>query len=89
MTVLLYDSVTYMGYMGVMVYMDCTLINFMHFLVHPEQPDSDQIDMPHDPLELLHVPVLVHVVDGGHGVQGPSDQLCSLLTLSRTTSCPC
>jgi hypothetical protein len=28
----------YMWYMGVMVYMDCTLINFMDFLVHPEQP---------------------------------------------------
>jgi hypothetical protein len=28
----------YMGYMGVMGYMDCTLNNFIHFSVHPEQP---------------------------------------------------
>jgi hypothetical protein len=47
----------YMWNVGVIVYMDCTLINFMHFLVHQEQPPvhADQFDMPHDPLELLHV----------------------------------
>jgi hypothetical protein len=59
-----------MGYMGVMVYLDCTLINFMHFLVHPEKPPfhADQFHVPHDPLELLYVPVLVLVVHGGHDV---------------------
>jgi hypothetical protein len=69
----------YMWYMGVMVYMDCTLINLMHFLVHPEQPPvhADQFDVPQDPLELLHVPVLIHVVHGGHGVHGlhPENQM--------------
>jgi hypothetical protein len=35
----------YMWYMGFMVYMDCTLINLMHVLVHPEQPPdhADQL----------------------------------------------
>jgi hypothetical protein len=49
-----------MWYMGVMVYMDCTLINFMHFLVHPEQPPvhADQFDVPHEPLGLLHVSLM-------------------------------
>jgi hypothetical protein len=62
----------YMWYMGVMVYMDCTLISFMYFLVHQGQPPvhADQFDVPHDPIKLLHVPVLVHVVHGGHGVHG-------------------
>jgi hypothetical protein len=71
----------YMEYMGVMVYMDCTLINFMHFSVHPEQPlvHADQLYVPHNPLELLHVPVLVHVVHGNHGVHGMHpDQLRAL-----------
>jgi hypothetical protein len=38
--------------------------------VHPEQPPvhADQFHVPHDPLELLYVPVLVLVVHGGHGV---------------------
>jgi hypothetical protein len=51
----------YMWYMGVMVYMDCTLNNFLHFLVHPEQPPvhADQFDVPHDPLKLLHVCVIM------------------------------
>jgi DNA-directed RNA polymerase subunit L len=46
----------YMWYMGVMVYMDCTLINLMH-LVHPEQHPvhADQFDVSH---ELLHVPLM-------------------------------
>jgi hypothetical protein len=40
--------------------------------VHPELPSvhADQFDVPHEPLELLHVPVLEHVVHGGHGVHG-------------------
>jgi hypothetical protein len=61
-----------MLYMGVMVYMNGTLNNFMHLLVHPEQPPvhTDQLDMPLDLLELLHVPVLVHGEYGGHGVHG-------------------
>jgi hypothetical protein len=42
----------------------------MHFLVHPEQPPvhADLFDVPHDPLYLFHVPVLVHGVHGIHGV---------------------
>jgi hypothetical protein len=82
----------YMGHMGVMVYMDCTLNNFMHIKVHPEQPPvhADQFDVPHDPLELLTVPVLVHVVLGGHGIHGlHPDQLHALLSVSRITSCSC
>jgi hypothetical protein len=49
--------------------MDCTLDNFMHIKVHPERPTvhADQFDVPHEPLGLLHVTVLVHVVHGGHG----------------------
>jgi hypothetical protein len=31
---------------------------------------ADQFDVPHDPLELLYVLVLVHGVHGGHGVHG-------------------
>jgi hypothetical protein len=91
-TVLLYHSVTYMKYMGVMVYMDCTLINYIQFLVHPEQPPvhADKFDVPHDPLELLHAPVLVQVVHGGHGGHGlHPDQLYILLSLYRKTSCSC
>jgi hypothetical protein len=49
-----------MWYKGVMVYMDCTLNNFMHFKVHPEQPlvHADQFDVPHEPLGNLHVPLM-------------------------------
>jgi hypothetical protein len=57
--------------------------------VHPEQPfiHADEFDVPHDPLELLYVPVFVHVVYGGHGVHGMlPDQLHALLSESRTTS---
>jgi hypothetical protein len=34
--------------------MDCTLNNFMHLLVHLEQPpiQADQFDVPHVPLEI-------------------------------------
>jgi hypothetical protein len=48
-----------MEYMEVM---DCTLNNLMHFKGHPEQPPvhADKFDVPHDPLELLHVLVPVH-----------------------------
>jgi protein tyrosine phosphatase (PTP) superfamily phosphohydrolase (DUF442 family) len=48
--------------------MECNLINYMHLKGHPEQPPvhADQFNVSHDPLELLHVPVLVHVVHGGH-----------------------
>jgi hypothetical protein len=37
-------------YMWYMVYMDCTLINFMHFYVQPEQPPghADQFNVPHE-----------------------------------------
>jgi hypothetical protein len=45
----------YMGYMArSMVFMDCTLNNFMHFSVHPEQPPvhAGQFYLPHDPLEI-------------------------------------
>jgi hypothetical protein len=61
-----------MWYEGVMLYLDCNLISFMHFLVHPQQlpVHADQFNVPHDPLELLRVPVLVHVVHWGHGVHG-------------------
>jgi hypothetical protein len=92
MTVLLYDSVTYMVYMGVMVYMDCTLINFMHFLVHPGQPPvhADQFDVPNVLLECLHVTVLAYGVHEGHGVHGQHpEQLYALISASRTTSCSC
>jgi hypothetical protein len=78
--------------MGVMVYMDCTLNSFEHFLVHPKQPavHADQFDVPHDPLELLHVNVLEYVVHGGHGVHGlHPEQLHALFSASRTTSCKC
>jgi hypothetical protein len=81
-----------MTYMGVMVYTDCTLIPFMHFKVHPEQPPvhADQFDVPHDPLALLHVPVLVNVVHGGHCVHElHPDNLNALLSASITTSCSC
>jgi hypothetical protein len=51
---------------------------------------ADQFDVPHDPLELLHVPLLVHVVHGSHGVHGlHPDQPNALLSASRTTSCSC
>jgi hypothetical protein len=82
----------YMEYMGVMVYMDCTMIIFMHFSVHPEQPlvHADQFDVPHNPLELLHVPVLVHGVHGGHGVHGlHPDHFYALFSASRTTRHHC
>jgi hypothetical protein len=75
-----------------MVYMECTLNNFMHLRVHPEQPTihADQFDVPHDSLELLHVPILVHWAHGGHGVHGlhPA-QLHTLISASRTPSCSC
>jgi hypothetical protein len=73
------------------LYMDCTLNNFMHFSVHPEQPPvhADQFDVPHDILQLLHVPVLVHEVHLGHCVHGlHPEQLHVLLRESRRTSCP-
>jgi hypothetical protein len=40
--------------------MDCSLNNFMHFKVHPEQPPvhADQFDVRHEPLGLLHVPLM-------------------------------
>jgi hypothetical protein len=49
-----------MWYMEVMVYMDCTLNNFVHLKVHPEQPPvhADQFDVPYDPLELINVPLM-------------------------------
>jgi hypothetical protein len=81
-----------MGYMGVMVYMDLAINNFMHFKVHPEQPPihADQFDVPHDPLELLHVPVLVRVVHVGQGLYGlHPDQPNALLSASKTISCSC
>jgi hypothetical protein len=39
-----------MWHIGVMVYMDCSQINFMHFYVHPKQPPvyADQFDVPYD-----------------------------------------
>jgi hypothetical protein len=41
-------------------------------------------------LKHLHVTVLVHVVQGGHGVHGlHPEQLRALLSASRTTSCVC
>jgi hypothetical protein len=59
--------------------------------VHPEIPPvhADQFDVLHEPLELLYVSVLVHVVHGhgGHGVHGlHPDQPNALLSASRTTS---
>jgi hypothetical protein len=38
--------------------------------VHPEKPydHTNHFDVPHDPLELFNVSVLVHGVHGGHGV---------------------
>jgi hypothetical protein len=72
--------------------MDCTLNSFELFSLHPEQPPvhADQFDVPHDPLELLHVTVLEYVVHGGHGVHGlHPEQLYALLSESRTTSCAC
>jgi hypothetical protein len=46
--------------MGIMVYMDCTLINFRHFKVHPEQPPvhADQFMCLMDLLGLFHVPLM-------------------------------
>jgi hypothetical protein len=79
----------YTGYMEVMVYVDCTLIIVMHFLVHTEQPPvhADQFDVPYDPLELIHVPVLVHGVHGSHGVHRlHPNQLHAFQRASRTTS---
>jgi hypothetical protein len=75
-----------------MVYMEFTLNNFMHFKVHPEQSlvHADQFDVPYDPLELLHVTALIHVVHGGNGAHGlQPKQLCALLIASRTTSSSC
>jgi hypothetical protein len=57
--------------------------------MHPELPPviADQFDMPYEALELLHVPVLVHLVHGGHGVDGlHPNQLHTLLSASRNTS---
>jgi hypothetical protein len=67
--------------------MDCTLNSF---LVYPGQPPdhADHFDVTHNPLELLHVPALAHVVHGGHGVhEWPPEQLHALISASRTTSC--
>jgi hypothetical protein len=48
---------------------------------------ADQFDVPHDPLELLHVPVLVHGLHGGSGINGlHPEQLHALISASRTTS---
>jgi hypothetical protein len=66
--------------------------NFVQFYVHPEQPPvyADQFDVTHDPLELLHVTVLLHVVNGGNCVHGlHPEQLRALISASRTTSCSC
>jgi hypothetical protein len=82
----------YMGHMGVMVYMDCTLNNFMHIKVHPEQPPvhADQFDVVYDSLKVIHVPLLVHVVNEGHGVHGMhADKLHALLSAAKTTSGSC
>jgi hypothetical protein len=60
--------------------------------MHPEQPPghADQFDVLQDPLELLHVLVLVHWVHGGHGVHGlQHEKLNALRSASRTTSCLC
>jgi hypothetical protein len=53
--------------------------------VHPEQPHvhADQFDVPYNPLELLHVPVLVpgvHISQGIHGLN--PEQLHALLSAS-------
>jgi hypothetical protein len=55
----------YLWYMGVMVHMDCTLNNFVHFLLNPEQPpvNADQFDVPYDPLELLNVPIMTEITE--------------------------
>jgi hypothetical protein len=69
--------------------MDCALNNLMHIYVHPEQPPmhADQFNVHYDPLELLHVPVLVHGVHGSHGVHElHPDQLHALLRATRTAS---
>jgi hypothetical protein len=84
--------VQYMWYIGVMVYMDCTLINVIHFSVRPEQlpGHADQFDVPHVLLECLHVTVLAYGVHEGHGVHGQHpEQLYALISASRTTSCSC
>jgi hypothetical protein len=60
--------------------------------VHPEQPPvhANQFDVLYDPLELLHVPVLIIVAHGGHGVHGlHPDQLHAIISASKTTSCFC
>jgi hypothetical protein len=60
--------------------------------VHPERPPvhADQFDVPHEPLGLLHVTVLVQVLHGGHGEHGlHPKQLNARLSASRTTSCAC
>jgi hypothetical protein len=64
----------------------------MHIKVHPEQlpVHADQFYVPNDPLELLHVPVLVHGVHGSHGIHElHPDQLYALLSATRSTSCSC
>jgi hypothetical protein len=44
--------------------------------------------VPHDPLELLHVPVLVHVVHGGHSVHGViRSQYVTMVDNNRDRSC--
>jgi hypothetical protein len=55
-----------------MVHMNCTMNNFMHFLVHSGQSPvhAPQYNVPYDPFELLYVPVLVHGVPKGHGLHG-------------------
>jgi hypothetical protein len=54
-----------MWYMGVMVHMDCTLNNFVHLKLHPEQPPvhADQFEVPHDPLELLNVSIMTEITE--------------------------
>jgi hypothetical protein len=75
-----------------MVYMDCTLNNFMHFYVHPEQPlvHADKFDVSHDPLKVFPVPVLVHGVHGGYDVYGlHPEHIHALLSASSTTYSSC
>jgi hypothetical protein len=57
----------------------------MHFYVHPEQPlyHADQFDVPYDPLELLHVPVLVNGVHMGHGVHVQKRSQLSTIIILR------
>jgi hypothetical protein len=56
--------------------------------MHPEQPPvhADQFDAPYDPLELLHVPVIVHRAHLGHGVHGLHSEPLFFLLLK--TDCP-